>query len=99
MAASSNGASKRRITFAVTAPEAKEVHICGTFNEWGETCTPMKPDGKGSWKATLMLAPGSYEYRLRVDGEWIDDPECSTRVPNEFGTMNCVREVLPATKK
>lgn len=89
----SNGAAKRRVTFTVTAPEAKEVYLCGTFNDWGETCTPMKPDGKGRWKAIVNVPPGAHEYRLRVDGEWADDPDATLRVPNDFGTHNCVKEV------
>jgi hypothetical protein len=28
-----------------------------------------------------------------VDGEWREDPECPTRVPNPYGTFNMVRKV------
>jgi hypothetical protein len=28
-----------------------------------------------------------------VDGEWYDDPECDHRVPNGFGSCNCLRLV------
>ena len=87
---------KRRVTFALLAPEAREVYVCGSFNDWELTRTPMKPDGKGNWKALVMLSPGTYEYRIRVDGDWIDDPAAESYVPNSFGTCNGVREVRPA---
>jgi hypothetical protein len=53
----------------------------------------MKPVGGGLWKVQVSLAPGTYHYRFLVDGEWRDDPECTLRVPNPFGTENAVREV------
>ena len=92
--AASNG--KKRVTFTFNAPTATEVYLCGSFNNWKPDATPMKPDGKGNWKAQLLLPPGTYEYRLRVDGEWRDDPAAEARVPNEFGSSNCVREVRQA---
>jgi 1,4-alpha-glucan branching enzyme len=53
----------------------------------------MKKDKKGIWKATLALEPGRYEYRFIVDGNWENDPSCSSCVDNEFGGRNCVRVV------
>jgi len=94
--ASGTGNGKKRVIFAVDAPAANEVYLCGTFNQWDPQKTPMKPDGQGGWKAQLMLPPGTYEYRVRVDGEWKDDPAADALVPNPFGTHNCVREVRPA---
>jgi len=87
---------RRRVIFTLEAPEASEVYLCGSFNDWDLTRTPMKRNGNGQWKAQLMLPPGTYEYRLRVDGEWTDDPAAEKHVPNEHGSTNCVREVLPS---
>ena len=92
--AGTNG--KRRVIFSLAAPDASEVYLCGSFNGWDPTKTPMKRNGDGTWKAQLMLPPGTYEYRLRVDGEWRDDPSAENHVANSFGSVNCVREVLPA---
>jgi 1,4-alpha-glucan branching enzyme len=89
--AAANG--KRRVTFSLTAPDAREVTLCGSFNEWDRTCTPLKKDKSGVWKTQLMLAPGEYEYRLCVDGEWVDDPSADRCVPNPFGSRNCVKTV------
>ena len=42
----------------------------------------------------LSLEAGIYEYRFFVDGNRENDPSCSSCVPNEFGTKNCVRSVV-----
>jgi 1,4-alpha-glucan branching enzyme len=86
-------AAKRRVQFKLTAPEAHEVFLSGSFNEWSYTATPLKKDAAGVWKTQVSLAPGTYEYRFVVDGGWRDDPECPLRVENPFGSQNCVRIV------
>jgi 1,4-alpha-glucan branching enzyme len=67
--------------------------LAASFNDWALDKTPLKRTKNGRWTAQLMLAPGAYEYRFRVDGEWVDDPAAEGRVPNPFGTSNCVRQV------
>ena len=82
-----------KIKFEYSALEAKEVSLAGNFNRWDSQANPMKKDKKGIWKVTLSLQPGRYEYRFFVDGNWENDPSCSSRVANEFGGENCVRIV------
>jgi hypothetical protein len=53
----------------------------------------LKKDSGGRWKGTLSLPPGEHEYRFRVDGEWRDDPKCSERIPNRYGSENCIVHV------
>ena len=84
---------ERKIHFEFSAPEAKEVSVAGNFNQWNTQANPMKKDKKGIWKATLSLEPGGYEYRYFADGNWENDPSCSSCVTNEFGGRNCVRIV------
>ena len=84
---------KRTVTFAYKAPAAQVVALAGNFTNWDQAPVSLKKSKDGLWQATLTLAPGSYEYRLLVDGQWRDDPQCPTRVANPFGTENCVRTV------
>ena len=84
---------QRKIIFEFSAPEAKEVSLVGNFNQWNSQANPMKKDKKGIWKVALPLEPGRYEYRFIADGNWKNDPSCSSRVVNEFGDENCVRIV------
>lgn len=82
-----------KFKFEFSAPEAKEVSLVGDFNQWNSMANPMKKDKKGTWKVTLSLEPGRYEYRFIADGSWENDPSCSCCVANEFGGENCVRIV------
>lgn len=86
-------ASKRTVTFSIVAPAAHAVSLAGTFTNWDRAPIQLEKEKDGVWKKTLVLAPGAYEYRLLVDGQWQDDPQCDRRVPNPFGTQNCLRLV------
>ena len=79
--------------FNLSAPQAKSVFIVGDFNQWNLSSHPMKQDKNGIWKISLALGTGQYEYRFFVDGEWQNDPKCSSFIENLFGTVNCVKIV------
>lgn len=83
----------RSATFKLCAPSAKKVSVAGSFNNWDIKDLPAKKDLKGNWTAKATLKPGRYEYKFFVDGNWMDDSSCSWRVPNSFGSNNCVIEI------
>ena len=74
---------------------ARTVGVAGTFNHWQPEATPMLPWGHGRWLSELSLPPGTYEYCLVVDGQWLPDPSAREAVPNPFGGMNSVLRVEP----
>ncbi|MFZ2040954.1 MAG: glycogen-binding domain-containing protein [Desulfobacterales bacterium] len=79
---------KRRVTFSLTAPDAEQVAVAGTFNGWDEKAGRMKGSGPGVWQKIVMLPPGDYEYKFVVDGEWLTDPRNPEIRSNCFGTFN-----------
>jgi 1,4-alpha-glucan branching enzyme len=85
MANSTKG--KRRVTFNLGAPGAEKVILAGDFNNWDETCI-MNMEPNGRCKKTFMLSPGRYEYKFKVDGRWLCDPENPIQCNNVHGTMN-----------
>ncbi len=85
--------SPARISLWLYQPNAKEVTLAGSFNNWDPWSTPMRDDGEGCWRVELILTRGRYEYRFVVDGNWTDDPLASAYVANPFGTLNCVLSV------
>jgi 1,4-alpha-glucan branching enzyme len=89
----SKGISTTKSQFLLLAPEAQKVYLGGDFNNWNTHADPMKKDKKGIWKVAVNLNSGRYEYRFFVDGKWENDPSCTECVPNDFGSMNCVRIV------
>jgi len=88
MEVSKKNAGKRRVTFKVRAPAAEEVIVVGDFNNWNPHEHPMKKDDEGFWKVTVLLAPGSYEYKLLIDGRWWENIMGVKSIQNPFGTLN-----------
>lgn len=79
-----------RRTFSLTAPGATSVLLVGDFTHWQQNPISLQPQAGGIWRASVPLDPGEYHYRFLVDGEWRDDPECTIRVANPFGSQNAV---------
>ncbi|HMP81295.1 MAG TPA: isoamylase early set domain-containing protein [Verrucomicrobiota bacterium] len=84
---------RQKQEFAFTAPGAMSVQLVGDFTHWQSSPVNMKKGARGVWKATVELDPGTHHYRFLVDGQWRDDPECTTHVPNPYGGTNAVRHV------
>jgi len=85
--------STKRQTFRYTAHDAASVLLVGDFTNWQEKPIPLHKRNGGPWTASVELPPGPHHYRFIVDGEWQDDPECITRVPNPFGSQDMVAQV------
>ena len=81
-----NGTCK--VTFDLTAGAGvKDVHLCGEFNDWSPTATPMTRRKDGTFRVTVALEPGrSYRFRYLLDGDrWENDWAADDYVPNEYG--------------
>jgi len=52
---------------------AKKVVLTGSFNGWNGSELVMDKTSKG-WQFPFVLAPGNYEYKFIVDGNWMSDP-------------------------
>jgi 1,4-alpha-glucan branching enzyme len=81
------------VPLVVRADEARDVVVTGDFTGWSEDGIRLARAQDGAWHATLRLAPGEYQYRLRIDGAWRNDAGASRRVPNPFGGENDVLQV------
>lgn len=74
-------------------PDAIDVCVAGTFNNWQPQATPLVPLGNGKWSKELTLPAGRYEYRFVVDGQWFTDPKAKEVSTNPFGSENGVLTV------
>lgn len=76
------------VRFVLVAPEARQVTVAGTFNQWNPTAMPLARSGTagaGIWSATLTLPAGQHEYAFVVDGSrWVPDP-AAPAVDDGFG--------------
>ena len=82
----------REVVVEYRDPRAEDVRIAGDFNGWvpdrGVESTTAHEGSTRVWRKVLHLAPGSYEYRYVVDGEWRADPRNPERVPTPVGPPN-----------
>ncbi|MCC6642202.1 MAG: AAA family ATPase [Deltaproteobacteria bacterium] len=87
-------APERQIEVSFRDGGANDVRIAGDFNGWVPdkgVRTRMDADGEQRvWTKILALAPGRYQYRYVVDGEWREDPENPEAVPGPAGVRNSV---------
>jgi serine protease AprX len=73
---------------------AKSVSLAGDFNNWNPQVTFFSKHQSGMWRAKInLLTPGSYQYKLVVDGKWLDDPSNGLKVTDENGGFNSVLNV------
>lgn len=84
----------RRVRFGYFNPEAREVHLLGSFNGWDPRATPLRRDSLGDWSAEIELPRGEHRYRFFVDGEWRDDPAAQQTAQNPFGGFDAVMVVV-----
>ncbi|PYP56901.1 MAG: glycoside hydrolase family 13 [Gemmatimonadetes bacterium] len=79
------------VRFVLVAPEARQVSLAGTFNQWDSHATPLVRTGPtGVWTATLTLPAGQHQYAFVVDGvRWVPDPGAPA-VDDGFGRRNSV---------
>ncbi len=71
----------------------RAVQLAGDFNNWQpDRDVQTRPLLDGVQKV-LTLAPGSYQYRIVVNGEWQVDPGNPDRVTNHAGVLNSLLRV------
>ena len=83
----------KKVTFKISAPDAKDVRLAGDFNSWDASNFSLKKSKGGVWKRDLTLKSGRYEYKYLVDGQWQKDPLNNLFTVNTFGTENSVIEL------
>jgi len=85
---------KKRVNFWIAADPGSQVSVAGTFNNWDPTANPMQDQaGKGYYKTDMLVQHGIHEYKFVVNGVWATDPSCPNRVPDPFGSENCVLQI------
>ena len=76
----------------------RQVYLAGSFNDWKPTGRLMSgPDAHGSYRTTIRLKPGIYEYKFVLNGDtWTHDPDN----PDQNGPFtNSVVRVRPVATK
>ena len=77
-----------KVTFELPAAVGAELaHVCGDFNDWSRTATPMTRRRDGSFRVAVVLEPGrDHRFRYLLDGvRWENDWAADGYVPNDHG--------------
>lgn len=84
-------AKNRRVTFSVQADPGASVCLAGTFNNWDPQSKKLTEKKEaGTFATSLMLPPGTYEYKFVINGTWCVDPNNTDWSQNDLGTLNSV---------
>ena len=80
------------VTFTLNMPDASNVDVIGSFNQWTPNGFQMHWDkGRGLWVLSVQLENGRYEYAFLVDGKSIvPDPKALMQQDDGFGNKNSI---------
>lgn len=73
------------IKFSLLRPQAEDVRVTGTFNNWDRDGIKMSQDEDGTWSVTVPIQPGEVLYKFYIDGEWGPDPDVTKRADDGKG--------------
>lgn len=89
-------ATQQGLLFVYPSMNARRICVAGDFNRWDPAAHPLTFDPRlGVWQGCIPAEPGSYRYRLVVDGRWIQDRFKRYVECNPFGELNNVVDLLP----
>ncbi len=84
---------KLDVLFMVDQPDAEEAFLRGDFNDAPPRSLPMvRREGNGTWEKRITLAPGHYERKFVMNGEWVHDAKAQENRVNARGSLNSVVE-------
>ena len=84
---------KQRVVLRFYDFEGRDVKLAGSFNDWRPDLGVITRTEDGIVEKIISLMPGTYQYRLIVDGIWQEDPSNPEQVPNYSGGFNSVLQV------
>lgn len=79
-----------RVVFRFCRRGDGPVFLVGDFNGWSEESCPMAREDDCTWVRAIRLEPGRYSYKYRCGGDWFNDPEAESYVPNPWGSTDSI---------
>jgi chromosome partitioning protein len=84
---------EQKVTLRFYDMTGKDVRLAGSFNDWVPDQGVITRWADGVVEKVVTLMPGSYEYRLIIDGVWQEDPSNPEQVLNLSGGYNSILHV------
>ncbi|MCD4817526.1 MAG: glycogen-binding domain-containing protein [Candidatus Cloacimonetes bacterium] len=85
--------TKNGIEFSYDAPNASEIFVAGSFNDWNSSKSPLIKEDDGIWRTVIDLSSGKYQYKFVVDGDWNFDQENPMTEDDGYGGANSVVKI------
>ena len=70
------------VEFSLHAPNAHEVFLSGSFNDWSADTLPLLKTAEGHWSAVVQLPPGHYDFKYIIDGKSEEIQASHTDIPS-----------------
>lgn len=84
------------LAFRQPAGLGRVLAVAGDFNAWNAQRGELQLNAStGAFELRIVCPPGTYQYRLVVDGQWMPDPYNPVVSSNPFGGSNSVA-IVPA---
>lgn len=78
-----------KVTFTVSAEDAKKVTVAGNWNNWNVKAERLKKLKNGTFKGTVNLEVGqAYEFKYVVDGEWKNEDNADAYAWNDYAATD-----------
>lgn len=77
----------------VAGQQVESVHVAGSFNGWNTGSHRLLPAPDGSYELFVTMPPGSHNYKLMVDGQWMLDPANPEKLDDGTGNENSIARV------
>ncbi|MHB8622800.1 MAG: AAA family ATPase [Sulfuricaulis sp.] len=87
---------RRKIVLYLFGYENMKVQLAGEFNSWMPDQGVITRIVNGVVEKTIMLSPGTYQYRYVINGKWQEDPSNPEVIPNHSGGFNSILHVEEA---
>jgi 1,4-alpha-glucan branching enzyme len=77
------------VLFRLFYPDAEEISIAGSFNNWDPMIHHLSENPEGLWRIVIPLPRGRYQYMFVIDRTvWIPDPGSEMTIEDGFGQKN-----------
>ncbi|MFH2138981.1 MAG: AAA family ATPase [Candidatus Omnitrophota bacterium] len=82
------------VRFSYYSNEKVNVDVVGDFNDWRMSSDSMlELIGPGVWSIVIPLKAGRFRYKFIIDGQWLVDPNNSSKEIDNTGNANSILEV------
>ncbi len=78
------------VAFRVWAPQASQISVVGSFNDWNASAHPMQSEPRGYWYAFVERARIGDPYSYELSTDWGVHQQAPRRPAQPVGTVHVI---------